>query len=441
MVKVNFYDLNHVGNEDFKFAVIVSRYNDKWVLCKHKERFTYEIPGGHRGKDEWIADAAKRELWEETGATDFRLFPVCAYAVETGGEETFGMLYFAEITALGKLPDLEIEKIEFFEKFPAHDLTYPRIQPELFEKVQEYLKKEPFFKEFLSMRSENKVLNQLLGFAKEENQVRAVLWNGSRVNPNVKKDIFCDYDVVFSVIEPGYFLRNQDWIRQFGDLIIMQQNDCMVGGTNAYIFLMQFTDGVRIDLSFHSIEVIAESVRRDSLTEVLLDKDNRIPLLDAPNESVYYVKKPSIQEFTKVVNEAWWIQTYVAKGIWRGELPLVKWMFDGILMDCLIKLLSWQVGLERNWQVNVGKCGRWLKKYLPPDIYEEFVTIYPGTDDEEIWQALAAYGKFVRKIGVKVAEGLGYIYPMQDDINVSGYLQEIYHQLPKRCNKKGKDVE
>ncbi len=145
MVKVNFYDLNHVGNDDFKFAVIVSRYNDKWVLCKHKERFTYEIPGGHREKDEWIADAAKRELWEETGATDFRLFPVCAYAVETGAEETFGMLYFAEITALGKLPDLEIEQIEFFEKFPAHDLTYPRIQPELFEKVQEFLQGRTIF--------------------------------------------------------------------------------------------------------------------------------------------------------------------------------------------------------------------------------------------------------------------------------------------------------
>ncbi len=280
------------------------------------------------------------------------------------------------------------------------------------------------------MRTENEVLDQLLDFANNEDKVRAVLWNGSRVNPNVKKDIFCDYDVVFSVVDPDCYLENQDWISRFGDLVIRQQNDCMVGGKNAYIFLMQFTDGVRIDLSFHSIEVITESVYRDSLIKVLLDKDKRIPLLDAPNESIYYVKKPSGQEFAKVMNNAWWIQTYVAKGIWRGELPLVKWMFEGILMDCLIKLLSWQVGLEKDWQVNVGKCGRWLKKYLPSDIYGEFVTIYPGTGDEGIWQALAAYGKFVRKIGVKVAEGLGYVYPMQDDINVTEYLQKI-HRLPR----------
>lgn len=139
MIKVNFYDSNHVGNEDYKFAVIVARYNGKWTLCKHKDRVTYEIPGGHREENELIVDTAKRELYEETGATDFGLFPVCAYAVDTGGEETFGMLYYAEITALGKLPDLEIEKIELFSEIPENQLTYPLIQPKLFAKVKEYL--------------------------------------------------------------------------------------------------------------------------------------------------------------------------------------------------------------------------------------------------------------------------------------------------------------
>ncbi|MGX8833333.1 hypothetical protein ACWG0P_03890 [Amedibacillus sp. YH-ame6] len=46
MLKVNFYDT--VDDELYKFAVIVSRYENKWVFCKHKERSTYEIPGGHR---------------------------------------------------------------------------------------------------------------------------------------------------------------------------------------------------------------------------------------------------------------------------------------------------------------------------------------------------------------------------------------------------------
>lgn len=139
MIQVNFYHSNDVRNEDYKFAVIVARYNGKWILCKHKERLTYEIPGGHREENELIVDTAKRELYEETGAMDFGLFSVCAYAVDTGGEETFGMLYYAEITALGKLPDLEIEEIELFSEIPENQLTYPLIQAKLFAKVKEYL--------------------------------------------------------------------------------------------------------------------------------------------------------------------------------------------------------------------------------------------------------------------------------------------------------------
>ncbi len=87
-----------------KFAVIISQSNGKWVFCKHKERDTYEVPGGHRETGENILETAKRELQEETGAVKYEIKPICVYSV-TGktrvndtGEESFGMLYFAEIT-------------------------------------------------------------------------------------------------------------------------------------------------------------------------------------------------------------------------------------------------------------------------------------------------------------------------------------------------------
>ena len=44
MVEVKFYDT--VNDELLKFAVIISQSNGKWVFCKHKERDTYEVPGG-----------------------------------------------------------------------------------------------------------------------------------------------------------------------------------------------------------------------------------------------------------------------------------------------------------------------------------------------------------------------------------------------------------
>lgn len=83
-----------------KFAVIVAKSNGKWVFCKHKERTTFECPGGQRDEGEIIIEAAKRELYEETGAVEYTITPICAYSVYglDGGinnsEETFGMLYY-----------------------------------------------------------------------------------------------------------------------------------------------------------------------------------------------------------------------------------------------------------------------------------------------------------------------------------------------------------
>ena len=45
-LEVKFYDT--VNDELLKFAVIIAQSNAKWVFCKHKERDTYEVPGGHR---------------------------------------------------------------------------------------------------------------------------------------------------------------------------------------------------------------------------------------------------------------------------------------------------------------------------------------------------------------------------------------------------------
>lgn len=140
-MKVNFYDA--VDDTLLKFAVIISKHQGKWVFCKHKERETYEIPGGHRESDELIVETAKRELHEETGALEFTLMPVCVYSVigktrvNQTGEESFGMLYYADIFTFEDELHSEMESVFFFNELPS-DWTYPLIQPLL---VDEYLRR------------------------------------------------------------------------------------------------------------------------------------------------------------------------------------------------------------------------------------------------------------------------------------------------------------
>lgn len=136
-MEVKFYDT--VEDKLLKFAVIVAKSNGKWVFCKHKERDTYECPGGHREAGENIDDTAKRELYEETGAIDYTIRPICVYSVTApdnfNGVETFGKLYFADITSFETELHSEIEKIELFDELPKK-WTYPLIQPFLVKEVE-----------------------------------------------------------------------------------------------------------------------------------------------------------------------------------------------------------------------------------------------------------------------------------------------------------------
>lgn len=135
--KVNFYD--SVDDSLLKFAVIISKHDGKYVFCKHKERSTLEMPGGHREAGEAILETAKRELYEETGALDFDLKQICVYSViargNFDGRETFGMLYFADIKELEPELHSEIERIVITEELPER-WTYPEIQPRLMEEAE-----------------------------------------------------------------------------------------------------------------------------------------------------------------------------------------------------------------------------------------------------------------------------------------------------------------
>ena len=139
MLEVKFYD--QVEDNLLKFAVIISKTEGKWVFCKHKDRDTYEVPGGHREFGESIMNTARRELMEETGATEFNIKPICVYSVkgktrvnENADDESFGMLFIADIVSFEELHS-EIEEI-LITDILVENWTYPLIQPKLIEEAR-----------------------------------------------------------------------------------------------------------------------------------------------------------------------------------------------------------------------------------------------------------------------------------------------------------------
>lgn len=138
-MKTEFYPIDEQRNEQLKYAIIGSRYRfSQWIFVRHRERTTWEIPAGHIEKNEHPDHAARRELYEETGARKYRLYPLMDYAVTSDGKKTYGRVFMAEIEQLDELPEFEIEEIRFFDDLPQ-ELTYPNIQPYIFEKIRKVI--------------------------------------------------------------------------------------------------------------------------------------------------------------------------------------------------------------------------------------------------------------------------------------------------------------
>ena len=158
MTEVNFHYHTTVEDSLLEFAVIVARYQGKWIFCRHKDRKTLEIPGGHREPGESIEQTAYRELVEETGCIQAQLKPVGIYHVKTEEWLRYGKLFFAEISALGSLPSAsEICQIILLDQLPK-ELTYPHIHPQLFSIIQGWLNMQTNNDELWDVYDENRTL-------------------------------------------------------------------------------------------------------------------------------------------------------------------------------------------------------------------------------------------------------------------------------------------
>ncbi|WP_431026725.1 NUDIX hydrolase [Lysinibacillus sp. LZ02] len=138
-MKIEFYDIGSVNDKKLDFTVISAYYQGQWVYVRHCNRQSWEIPGGHRELDEKIDETAKRELFEETGCKEMDLSPICDYSMDDSVKKVFGRLYFARIKEMGQLPVSEIAEVKLFSSLPKY-LTYPEIQPKLFDKTLAFMK-------------------------------------------------------------------------------------------------------------------------------------------------------------------------------------------------------------------------------------------------------------------------------------------------------------
>ena len=283
------------------------------------------------------------------------------------------------------------------------------------------------------MRTEQEMLDLILSTARQDERIRAVIMNGSRLNPNAPRDPFQDFDIVYFVTEMAPFVRNREWIKRFGELMILQMPEDMQdpppSEDGGFGYLMQFTDGNRIDLGIYPLEKLHEHLD-DSQSVLLLDKDGIIPPFPPASDKDYLPKPPTAKTFADCCNEFWWVSPYVAKGLWREELTYAKSMLDGAVREQLMKMLTWQIGVKTQFSVSPGKLGKYFQQYLEPELWELLLRTYADASYEHTWEALFTMGDLFRITALGVAEHFGFEYNHGEDERVSAHLRHV-RSLPR----------
>jgi len=287
------------------------------------------------------------------------------------------------------------------------------------------------------MRSEREMLELIVETAKQDERIRAVIMNGSRANPNAPRDPFQDFDIVYVVTDVAPFRYNSAWIERFGELMILQMPEDMQepppSQDGSFGYLMQFTDGNRIDLGISPLAQL-EELRKESLSLLLLDKDGIMAPCGPANESDYLPKPPTAKAFSDCCNEFWWVSPYVAKGLWRGEIIYAKYVLDHFVRDQLMKMITWYVGVSTQFSRNLGKFGQYLEVSLEPELWKLLQQTYADASSETTWEALFMTGQLFRRVALQVAAHFGFDYPHGDDARVTAHLSHV-RVLPKNAQE------
>lgn len=291
------------------------------------------------------------------------------------------------------------------------------------------------------MRTEKEMFDLILSVANRDNRVRAVYMNGSRTNSNVKKDIFQDYDIVYVVTETASFLSDEGWISVFGEPIISQEPDKLdkmqgrdVDFKNGYTYLMQFTDGNRIDLHIQTIEDLMKEYGMDKLTVPLLDKDNCLPQIPAPSDEDYWIKKPTYGQYFSCCNNFWWVAPYCAKGLWRQEILFTIEVMNSYVRQELLTMLCWYVGTQTEFKVSMGKANKHLKEYLDLDLWMRLMKTFNMCDYDSSWNALITACELFEEIASEVGEIFEYEYNYDEAKRSFAFIKHI-KELPKTATK------
>ena len=283
------------------------------------------------------------------------------------------------------------------------------------------------------MRTEEEMFQIIVNAAKSDERVLAAYLKGSRTNPNALRDIYHDFDIMFVVKETETFRKDLSWLDIFGKVILKQEQDDAFGYGDrfglrshydqSYSWLLLFEDGNRIDIGVETLESLESGTNRNKLFLPLLDKTGCLPKLPSPTDEDFHVKRPTQAQYQGCCNEFFWSLCDVSKGILRDELPFAMTTYFSQAHHMLEIMLEWYIGSRTAYSVSCGKQNKYFKRYLPENIYQQYLQTFTDSSYEHFWKAIMISCSLFHDTAASTGESLGFPYPKEYEYGFLKYIK------------------
>lgn len=275
------------------------------------------------------------------------------------------------------------------------------------------------------------MLEKIIAWAKQQDQVRALVLEGSLAK---KQDVdeLSDLDINVWFTGEVPFGKTVEWLAEIGDVLIENQLHMDTPAGEIATQLVIFQNGVKVDFSFWPIALLENPFPYYEKMEILIDKDVHTKQIQQCVQEK--PKSPMTKAvFDKIVNEFWFELHYVAKFLKREEVWFVQSIQAGIRENYLLPLLEEKARITGR---NASFSGRKIETWLYSAYFERLPSIFANYSLEANWRAMWEEIKLFEDISAYISAYYQFELPTVTLEAMKRLLREIQEGL--LCSQKQK---
>jgi aminoglycoside 6-adenylyltransferase len=264
------------------------------------------------------------------------------------------------------------------------------------------------------------VLEQVVGWARSDHNIRAAVLTGSIARDPEGADKEADLDVELYVTNPSPLLQDDTWYEQFGEVLVVEALENPGWHPTRLVY---YAEG-EIDFMIAPAAILSGSVVYDRPFRVLLDKDSASSAFQRTART--RGQRPTAADFLQCVH---WF--YAATIMWAKYLarddPWAAKQRDWDSKKLLLTILEWDHQARKGCDYDTWYLGTHLREWVDADLLGPIDACWSGFSRQDSLRALRASLSLFDVLSTRTATVLG-IAPF-DATSVRRRIDQLLHAL------------